>query len=68
MATGYSIKKLGFGQPMMILDHISMKKRNNREAAATPQVNLSTNSFCAKDFWCREGDSNPHASFKGCGF
>ena len=34
MATGYSIKKLGFGQPMMILDHVSMKKRNNREAAA----------------------------------
>src|SRR5216684_1303224 len=31
---GYGIKKLGFGQPMMSLDHASMKKWNDREAAA----------------------------------
>src|SRR5580765_3672778 len=31
---GYGIKKLGFGQPMMLLDYASMKKWNNREAAA----------------------------------
>jgi hypothetical protein len=31
---GYGIKKLGFRQPMMFLDNASMKKWNNREAAA----------------------------------
>jgi hypothetical protein len=31
---GYGIKKLGFSQPMMFLNYASMKKWNNREAAA----------------------------------
>src|SRR5260370_28241445 len=31
---GYGIKKLGFRQPVMLLDHASMKKWDNRQAAA----------------------------------
>lgn len=31
---GHCIEELGLGQPMMLLDHSSVKKRNNRQAAA----------------------------------